>query len=148
MNAKYFLNWYRFLVNEKAKDKCYLFVVFVLGISYLTPEQEGKLREVLAQKHGEVSLFSSPAFTTPGTDEQAGVTKGPIHIPDEQKAFINQNWLVLYVKHCYLQTNILYRVMCTLFIKNLNGLTVLKTKIVGKFLFNDVYCYWQSYFHY
>ncbi|XP_063446244.1 poly(A)-specific ribonuclease PARN-like isoform X1 [Mytilus trossulus] len=65
--------------------------VFLEGISYLTPEQEGKLREVLAQKHGEVSLFSSPAFTTPGTDEQAGVTKGPIHIPDEQKAFISNN---------------------------------------------------------
>ncbi|XP_052069732.1 poly(A)-specific ribonuclease PARN-like isoform X1 [Mytilus californianus] len=65
--------------------------VFLEGISYLTPEQEGNLRDVLQQKHREVSLFSSPAFTTPGTDEQAGVTKGPIHIPDEQKEFIRKN---------------------------------------------------------
>ena len=68
------------------------FLYCYLGISYLTPEQEGSLREVLRQKHHEVSLFSSPAFTTPGTDEQAGVTKGPIHIPEEQKEFIRQTW--------------------------------------------------------
>lgn len=65
--------------------------VFKEGISYLTPEHEGSLREILQQKHREVAQFSSPAFTTPGTDEQAGVTKGPINIPEEQKEFIKQS---------------------------------------------------------
>ena len=64
------------------------------GISYLTPEQEGHLREILQNKHREVAQFSSPAFTTPGTDEQSGVSKGPINIPDEQKNFVKQTWWV------------------------------------------------------
>jgi predicted small lipoprotein YifL len=50
------------------------------------------LREILQNKHREVAQFSSPAFTTPGTDEQSGISKGPINIPDEQKNFVKQTW--------------------------------------------------------
>ena len=48
------------------------------------------MREILQNKHREVAQFSSPAFTTPGTEEQSGVSKGPINIPDEQKNFVKQ----------------------------------------------------------
>lgn len=68
------------------------FLSVFVGISYLTPDQEGHLREALQQKHREVLLFSSPAFTTPGTGELSGASKGPINVPEEQKGFVNQTW--------------------------------------------------------
>jgi hypothetical protein len=94
--------WHCTLIRQQS-IKCkelylihYFFIrnTFFSGISYLTPEQEGHLREILQNKHREVAQFSSPAFTTPGTDEQSGISKGPINIPDEQKNFVKQTWWV------------------------------------------------------
>nr|KAG5710413.1 hypothetical protein BaRGS_022231 [Batillaria attramentaria] len=58
------------------------------GISYLTPQQEEVMREALNTKHQQFAKFSSPAFVSPDTADM-GPGKGPVQVPEEQKAFIS-----------------------------------------------------------
>ncbi|KAK7502466.1 hypothetical protein BaRGS_00006419, partial [Batillaria attramentaria] len=62
--------------------------LFREGISYLTPQQEEVMREALNTKHQQFAKFSSPAFVSPDTADM-GPGKGPVQVPEEQKAFIS-----------------------------------------------------------
>ena len=63
------------------------------GISYLRPADEARLREQVHKKH---EIMSSPAYSTPsGASQSAGINKGPVEVPPEQKDFVEDIGLAL-----------------------------------------------------
>ena len=70
-----------------------------LGISYLSPPDEQKLKENLKQKHEHIRAqqASSPAFSSPLPNQgnQVSITKGPIQMSDENKEFQEDIWFVV-----------------------------------------------------
>jgi len=82
---------------------------FIVGISYLLPSEEDRLKAALNEKYAmkdsqenqlqvnqksaPSSASSSPAYASPQNDGTP-LTKGPCIIPEEQKSFIEGIWFV------------------------------------------------------
>ena len=78
--------------SEKKQD------ILFLGIPYLSPPDEQRLKENLKQKYEHIRTHqaSSPAFSSPMPNQgnQVSITKGPVQVSDEHKEFKEDTWFV------------------------------------------------------
>lgn len=58
---------------------------FLIGIAYLNQEEEAQLREQTEERRNQqANGVGTPSYISPSS------SKGPAHVPEEQKEFINR----------------------------------------------------------